>query len=125
VKTHKVARHETRCSNYKLYAIPFERCSRGGRIKGAGRGRMAAADMEAVCRWMWALCYPGDEQLAQGLTDALAEAALTRIAAPSAAAVLRDIRAAVAAAPVRTHKLRRGDGQASKLNHVSSGTQHC
>ncbi len=72
---------------------------------------MAAADVEAVCRWMWAVCYPGDEQLAQGLTDALAEAALTRIAAASAAqlAVLRDIQAAVAAAPVSAERIEQLD----------------
>jgi hypothetical protein len=63
---------------------------------------MAAADVEAVCRWMWAHCYPQHEDVEQGLTDALAEEAIARIAAASAAqlAVLRDIRAAVAAGAV-------------------------
>jgi hypothetical protein len=71
-------------------------------IKEPGREMMAAADVEAVCLWMWAHCYPLLENLADGLTDALQEEKITRIAAASAAqvAVLRDIRAAVAAESV-------------------------
>jgi hypothetical protein len=68
---------------------------------------MAAADVEAVCLWMWAHCYPQHEDLVQGLTDALQEEKITRIAAASAAqlALLRDIRTEVAADSVSAMRM--------------------
>jgi hypothetical protein len=55
----------------------------GRHIKDRTVGRMAAVDVETVCRWMWAHCYPLLENLADGLTDALQEEKITRIAAAS------------------------------------------
>jgi hypothetical protein len=50
---------------------------RSRHIKGGVDGWMAAADVEAVCRWMWAHRYPLLENLADGLSDALLEEKIT------------------------------------------------
>ncbi len=70
-----------------------------GGIKEAGRTGMAAADVEALCRWMWAHCYPTLPDVAQGLRDALEEGAIARLAGASAEQVdvMRGIRAAAEA----------------------------
>jgi hypothetical protein len=72
---------------------------------------MAAADVEAVCLWMWAHCYPVLENLTDGLMDALQEEKITRIVAESAAhlTVLRDIRAAVEADSVSAERIQKLD----------------
>jgi hypothetical protein len=60
---------------------------------------MSAADVEAVCEWMFVLSDPTLSELTQVLTDALEESVITRIEAASTEqlALLRDIRAAVLA----------------------------
>ena len=60
---------------------------------------MAAADVEALCRWMWAHRYPTLPDVAQGLREALDEGAIARVAGASAEQVdvMREIRAAAEA----------------------------
>ncbi len=81
---------------------------------------MAAADVEAVCRWMWAHCYPLLENLADGFTDALQEEKITRIAAASAEQknLLRGIRAALAADHVSAERIEELD---AAVAHAGKG----
>ena len=74
---------------------------------------MSAADVEAVCEWMFMLSDPTLSELTQVLTDALEESVITRIAAASAEqlALLRDIRAAVLADSVSVERIGQLDVQ--------------
>jgi hypothetical protein len=81
---------------------------------------MSAEDVEAVCESMFVLSDPPLSELTQVLTDALEESVITRIAAASAEqlALLRDIRAAVAANSVSVEEIQQLD---TYVSHIERG----
>ena len=68
---------------------------------------MAAADVEGLCEWMWAHCYPTLPDVTAGLIDALEEGAIARVEGASAAqvAVMQEIRAAAEAEAVSAERI--------------------